>query len=54
MEEMLLRDVWKSAAMESGGLCVMTSGVLLMPKWYADSLDSAQQVRHISWLDSRF
>ena len=48
-------DVWKSATdstvassepqFMSGVQCVMTSGMLLMLKWPADSWDLKQQVR---------
>jgi hypothetical protein len=37
--------VWRSATTMSGAQCVMTSGVLLMLKWPADSLDYPLQVR---------
>ena len=36
-EETELRVVWKSVLMVSGAQCVMTSGMLLMLKWSADS-----------------
>ena len=39
-----LRDVWRSATEMSGEQYVMTSGVLLMPEWHADSLDFPQLV----------
>jgi hypothetical protein len=37
-------DVWRSATTMSGAQCVMTSGVLLMLKWHADSWDFFLQV----------
>ena len=39
-----LVDVWRSATMQSGAQCVMTSGALKMLKWCADSWDMNQQV----------
>ena len=39
-EVLLPVDVWRYATTMSGAQCVMTSGVLLMLKWSADSWDS--------------
>ena len=39
-----MKDVWKSARVEVGEPCVMISGILLMPVWPADSLDSPDTV----------
>jgi len=39
-----MKGVWKSARMELGALCVMTSGILKMPSWLADSWDSPDWV----------
>ena len=39
-----MKVVLKSVTTMPGALCVMTPGVLLMPMWPADSLDSLQQV----------
>ena len=39
-----LLDVLRSVTTMSGAQCVMTCGVLLMPKWLADSWDSAPLV----------
>ena len=36
-EAMPLVDVWRSATMQSGAQCVMTIGMLQMPKWSVDS-----------------
>ena len=30
---------WRCASMSSGGQCVMTAGILLMPLWFASSWD---------------
>ena len=43
-----MKDVWKSARVEAGELCVMISGILLMPVWPADSWDSQASVCHSS------
>ena len=40
------REGWKYASMISGGLCVMTTGMILMPEWYADNWDIHQTVSH--------
>ena len=37
-ESTLLQDEWKFASMESGGLCVMMIGTLMMPELSADNL----------------
>ena len=37
---------WRSVLEENGEQCVMTCGVLLMPKWSADNWDMRQLVRH--------
>ena len=39
-----MKDVWKSARVEVGELCAMTSGILLMPVRPADSWDSQASV----------
>ena len=39
-----LEGVWRSATTISGAQCVMTSGMLLMLKWSADSWDSLEEV----------
>ena len=39
-----MKDVWKSARVEDGVLCVMTTGIILMPVWSADSWDSQASV----------
>jgi len=39
-----MKVVLKSVPIMLGELCVMMPGVLLMPTWPADSLDSLQQV----------
>ena len=39
-----MKVVLKSVTTMPGALCVMTPGVLLMPTWPADSLDSLPQV----------
>ena len=36
--------VWRSATMTSGAQCVMTFGIILMPRWSVDSWDLLQQV----------
>ena len=36
---MTLRDVWRSASVESGGLCVMMGGMKMMQRLSAVSLD---------------
>ena len=41
-EAMPLVDVWRSVTAMSGGPCVMTYGVMLMPMWSADSWDSGK------------
>ena len=38
------KDVWRSATTMSGAQCVMTSGIIMMPEWPADSLDSVALV----------
>ena len=44
---MHLKDVWRSAGMKSGELCVMISGQGLMEPWLAGSWDFLQQVLHL-------
>lgn len=34
--------VWRSTTVDSGGLCVMTPLVRLMPMWHVNSWDMAQ------------
>ena len=41
-----MKGVWKSARVEHGALCVMTSGILQMPRWPADSWDSPVWVQN--------
>ena len=41
-----MKDVWKSAGVEHGALCVMTSGIVKMPRWPADSWDSPAWVQN--------
>ena len=41
-----MKGVWKSARVEHGALCVMTSGILQMPRWPADSWDSPAWVQN--------
>ena len=36
---MTLRDVWRSASMESGGPCVMTGGMKMMRRLSVVTLD---------------
>ena len=43
---MHLKDVWRSAGMKSGELCVMISGQVLMEPWLAGNWDFLQQVLH--------
>ena len=38
LEATLLQDEWKFASMESGGLCVMMNGTMMMPELSADNL----------------
>ena len=38
-EALPIVDVWRSVTMISGAQCVMTSGMLLMLEWSADSWD---------------
>lgn len=45
MEPMNFKDVWKSASMGRGALCVMTFGAAKMPVLLVDNWDSMQQVR---------
>jgi hypothetical protein len=42
MEEMNLKDAWKSVSMERGAQCVMIFGVAKMPLLLADNWDSLQ------------
>ena len=44
MGPMSLKDVWKSASMERGALCVMTFGAAKMPVLLVDNWDSVQWV----------
>ena len=44
MDQTTLRVELKCAIMQYGVQCVMTSGIVLMQVWSADSLDSPQQV----------
>ena len=37
--QLLLKAVLRSATTTSGGQCVMTYGILLMLKWFADNWD---------------
>ena len=39
-----MKGEWKCVLIESGGQCVMTPGVVVMPELYADSLDTLQAV----------
>ena len=39
-----MKDVWKSARVEDGVLCVMTTGMIVMPVLSADSWDSQASV----------
>ena len=34
-----MRVEWRCASMTSGGQCVMTSGIALMPLWFANNWD---------------
>ena len=38
------RGGWRSVLIESGGQCVTASGIVVMPLWSVDSLDSLQWV----------
>ena len=44
MELASLKDVWKFAIIINGALSVMTHGLLRMPMWPADNLDSVIRV----------
>ena len=39
-----MRDVWRFAIKDIGGLCAMTFGIDWMLRWYVDSLDMEQMV----------
>ena len=47
MEPPALKDEWKSVTTMLGALSVMTYGLLMMPVWPADSLDSIALVNII-------
>ena len=36
---------WRFVSIMSGAQCVMTTGILMMPEWFADSLDYQHHVR---------
>ena len=38
------KEGWKCATIISGGQCVMTRGMAVMPMWHVDSWDSLAQV----------
>ena len=40
----LMKEEWKCVLIEGGGQCVMTTGVAMMQKLYADSLDTLHGV----------
>ena len=42
-----MKDVWRSVKTRTGALYVMICGMLVMPVWCADSLDSPDTVS--SW-----
>ena len=44
-EHWLMRDEWRCARVDSGGLCVMIFGDLQMLVWYAGSLATQDSVR---------
>ena len=44
MELASLKDEWKFATIMNGALSVMTHGLLRMPMWPVDNLDSVIQV----------
>ena len=43
-----MRGEWRFAMEDSGELCVMTSGIGLMLKWFVDSLDLEQMVNSMT------
>ena len=47
MEQQHLKDVWRFAGMRRGAPCVMGTGLQMMHKWPADSLDTQQLVWNI-------
>ena len=47
MDSLPMRVAWKSALVQSGAQCVMTSGALLMLKWPVHSWDTQEQVCEI-------
>ena len=47
VEEMSMKDGWRSARWEGGGQCVMIDGMTLMQWWCADSLEYLLVVSYI-------
>ena len=47
VEEMSMKDGWRSAREEIGVQCVTTDGMTLMQWWYADSWEYLQVVSHV-------
>ena len=52
MEQMNLKDAWRSASMERGAQCVMISGGDLMQWWLVDNWDLLQPVRDVQLASS--
>ena len=53
MDVLTLKDEWKFVITIDGALSVMTHGLLMMPMWHVDNLDSVAQAsywhHHINW-----
>ena len=39
------KELWKFVSMEPGELYVMITGITMMPRWFANSLDFLHMVR---------
>ena len=49
---MSMKDEWRSAREEVGGQCVMMTGMTLMHRWCADSLEYLLEVSHVNVMSS--
>ena len=45
-----MKEEWKCTTTDGGRLCVMITGILLMPMLCADNLDTEEQLQHIKVL----
>ena len=45
-----MKEEWKCTTMESGTLCVITTGILMMLMLCADNLDTEEQLQHTKML----